>query len=163
MKKTKEKKYTVIRSGQERKNYWDFGPDKYCAGTIQCPIETGDYGIKELKHNILSIERKFSVGEIYQNLFEKRFERELDRLEKFKYKFIICQFESRDILSFPYNSGIPQRFWDGLKANGEFIMSKLAGITIKRNIPVIFGGPGEASKNIALFYLRQVARAEGLI
>lgn len=161
--KKHQNKFHVLRSGQEKKNFWHFGPDQYCSGTTQCPIETGDYMIKELPGKIFTIERKFSVGEIYNNLFEKRFLKELERLQEFKYRFIICQFDAKDVLNFPYNSGIPSIYWDGLKANGNFIMSKLAGITMKLNIPVIFGGSGNPSRDLAMFYMRKAATLEGII
>lgn len=162
MKKT-NKKITVIRSGQERKNYWDFGPDEYCLGTLSAPIKTGDYTIKELPKDMFTIERKYSVGEIYYNLFEKRFSNELDRMEPFKYKFIICQFQLRDVITFPINSGIPARYWDGLKSNSNFIMSSLMKIMTIRQIPIIFAGPGEPAKKIAYSCIKSVARLEGLI
>lgn len=158
-----KKKFTVVRSGQEKKNYWDFSPDDYCNGTMKMPLKTGDYSIKELPGEIITIERKFSVGEIYQNLFEKRFTDELDRLQDFKHKFILCQFDAKDVVNFPYNSGIPSRYWSNLRANGTFIMSKLSAIMVNRGIPVIFGGPGEPCKALAMSYLRHVARSEGLI
>jgi len=162
MSKTKNK-FTVLRSGQEKKHFWTFEPNEYCLGTIQCPIETGDYMIKELPKQTFTIERKHSVGEIYNNLFEKRFSDELDRLQSFKYRFIICQFDLKDVISFPYGSGIPSRYWDGLKANGNYILSKLSYFTIKLKIPVIYAGPGSSSKELAMFYMKQVARCEGLI
>lgn len=163
MSKKPQNKFIVLRSGQEKKNFWDFGPDDYCRGTEQCPIKTGDYMIKELPDKIFTIERKFSTGEIYNNLFEKRFNDELERFREFKYRFIICQFDTKDVISFPYNSGIPSVYWDGLKANGNYIMSKLTHFTIKMNIPVVFAGPGKPSKDLAMSYMRQVARLEGII
>lgn len=163
MSKKPQNKFHVLRSGQEKKNFWHFDPDDYCSGTTQCPIETGDYMIKELPDKIFTIERKFSVGEIYNNMFEKRFSNELERLQEFKYRFIICQFDARDVISFPFNSGIPKMYWDGLKANGNYIMSKLTHYTIKMKVPVIFAGPGKSSQDLAMFYMRQVARLEGLI
>ncbi len=163
MAKKVKSKFTVIRSGQEKRNFWDFSPDEHCHGTYTGPIKTGDYSLRELPDKVFTIERKYSVGEIYNNLFEKRFTRELERLVEFKYKYIVCQFELKDVLNFPYNSGIPSRFWDGLKANGAFILSRLTGITTRMNIPVIFAGPGESSKALALYYMKHVARLEGLI
>lgn len=163
MSKKLQNKFTVLRSGQEKRDFWDFSADDYCKGTEQCALKTGDYMIKELPGLIFTIERKNSVGEVYNNLFEKRFSDELVRLQEFKYRFIICQFDAKDVVNFPYNSGIPSRYWEGLKANGNYIMSRLTHFTIRMNVPVIFAGPGKPSKDLAMSYMKQVARLEGII
>lgn len=156
-----KKKFTVIKDTREKKEFWHFDADDYCNGFIERPLPTGDYSIAELPGEIITIERKRNVGEIYSNLFEKRFTEELDRLMKFKYKFIICQFELKNIMTFPINSGIPARFWSGLKANSNYILSRLTDIQVKYGINVCFAG--QNSKDLAKFYLRQVAKLEGVI
>lgn len=156
-----DKKFTVIKDTREKKQGWTFSLDKYCAGTIKQALKTGDYGIAELPENVFTIERKKSVGEIYNNLFQERFTKELERLAEFKHKFIICQFDLKTIMSFPVNSGIPARYWEGVKANANYIMSRLINIHIKYGIPVIYAG--QHSQDLAKFYLRQVARTEGII
>ena len=155
-------KFTVVRDGgREKKEFWTFEPDDYCLGTINKTLHTGDYSIDELPDWTVSIERKRTVGEIYNNFFEERFTKELERLQKFKYKFLICQFNLKDVMSFPVNSGVPQRYWGSLKANSNFLMSKIAHIQIKYGVIFSFGGLH--SQDLAKFYLRQVARTEGII
>ena len=158
--KKNQNKFTVLRSGQERLNFWDFVEDDFCTGTVQCPVETGDYVIKDAPR-LISLERKYSTGEVYNNLFEKRFTKELERLMEFKYRYIICQFTAQDVIDFPRRSNIPDRYHDGLKANGSYILSRLASITLKYNIPVIYAG--SASKAVAYTLLKQAAKLEGII
>lgn len=158
----KEKnKFTVIRDTREKKEIWDFPVDEYCFGTVNKALSTGDYSIQELPDNFVTIERKKSPGEIYNNLFEKRFYNEIERLMEFKYKIIICQFDLKTLMNWPIGSGIPQIYWDGLKANANYIISKLMNIQVKYNIPISFAGLH--SQELAKTYLRQVARIEGLI
>lgn len=155
----KLKKITIIRDTREKKYVWDFQASDVVDKTISQCLKTGDYSILGLEDKV-TLERKASTGEIYGNLFEKRFSDELNRLYLFKYKAIILEFSIKDVLAFPILSGIPGRFHNGLKANGNFIMSRLMNIQLK-GIPIIFAG--DNGKDVALSYLKQVAKLEGLI
>jgi ERCC4-type nuclease len=152
-------KITIIRDTREKKNVWDFEPSEFINKTISKGLKTGDYSIEGYE-SLVSLERKANTGEIYNNLFEKRFKDELNRLHPFKYKALILEFSVKDILSFPINSSIPYRYHSGLKANAGYIMSRLMDIQLK-GIPIIFAGLN--GKDIALSYLKQVAKLEGLI
>ena len=64
-------------------------------------------GVKHIKEDILSIERKGSISEFARNITEKRFERELERMVDYKYRYVILEFNLRDIMDYPNGSGIP--------------------------------------------------------
>ena len=85
-------KFVVIRDTREHKNKgWYFKESEFCQGMVEKKLDTGDYSIEGLE-DVLCIERKASVSEIAANLVDKRFDRELDRMESFKYRFLILEF-----------------------------------------------------------------------
>lgn len=57
-------------------------------------VDAGDYTIKETP-NVVTIERKKTLGELYNNLIGKdkyeRFIRELERMQEYKHKFVVIE------------------------------------------------------------------------
>jgi len=127
--KPKKKKYTIIRDQQEKANYWTFPPSEICAGTEVSHLKTGDYIIKELP-DIVVIERKGRISEWSQNVWQPRFERELERLAKFPRAYILCEFSMDDIYNFPYSSDIPKYKWKKLKITANFIAKRTLEFSI---------------------------------
>ena len=86
------------------------------------------------------IERKASTGELALNLGKKKkqFEAELERMSKFKYAYVICEFSEDALMQFPVGSTIPKRRWRYLRMNGKFMRKKLYDYEEKYNIEVIF-------------------------
>lgn len=112
-------------------------------------LKTGDYSIKGFE-SVFAIERKASTAEIANNLFEDRFYDELQRLMLMPYKFLLCEFTLRDVLSFPINSGIPKWRWKKLRLTGNFIHKKLVEIQVDYGIHVVYAGDhaAEAAETI---------------
>lgn len=119
-------KYTVIRDTNEKKGHgWQFTTSSsWCEGTKELHLDTGDYTF-EGHENLFTIERKADTSEISLNVFEPRFERELQRMESIEYPFVICEFTYQDVLNFPENSGIPKFRWSHLKATNNSILKCL--------------------------------------
>jgi len=134
--KTACEHYTVIRDTQEKNNYWDFPEGYLCNGTVPAKLKTGDYSLAGLE-NIFSIERKANTGEFSKNITEKRFERELIRLDAMPQAYLMLEFSWNDIDSFPYNSGIPSRYWGELRVSSGFLRKRLIEIMSDYNIQVI--------------------------
>ena len=128
-------KFLVIRDTRE-KDGWYFKESNYCQGMIDQKLDTGDYSVQGLE-DVLCIERKGSVSEIANNIVDKRFDRELDRMKEFKYKFLILEFGIKDIMSFPEGSDIPRAKWNKIRIKGNFILKRLAEIQTKYDIHVI--------------------------
>jgi len=112
-------------------------------------LKTGDYSIKGLE-TAFAIERKASTSEIANNFFEDRFENVLQRLSVLPYKFLICEFTLRDILSFPINSGIPKWRWKSLKVTGNFLLKKMTELQIDYGIQVLYAGDHGAEQAAAI-------------
>ena len=110
-------KYKVIRDTREQ-NGWTFMSSKACEGTLSGALKTGDYSIEGYEE-LLTIERKGSIAELANNLVEDRFERELERMESFKYAFMILEFSMDDLIKYPKGSGIPSYKIKSVKLNPQ--------------------------------------------
>jgi hypothetical protein len=149
MEKNNFKKYTVIQDIQE-KIPWQFLQSVYCAGTEVKHLETADYSLKGLEKKFV-IERKRDTGEFARNITQKRFERELIRLQEFEFPFLILEFTMSDILNFPHGSGIPEKFWKRLQINSSFMLQTLIDYQIKYRAKIILAGKHGKSTASYLF------------
>ena len=129
-------KYKVIRDTREQ-NGWTFMSSKACEGTLSGALKTGDYSIEGYEE-LLTIERKGSIAELANNLVEDRFERELERMESFKYAFMILEFSMDDLIKYPKGSGIPSYKIKSVKLNPFFLLKRLMEIEIKYKVKIIF-------------------------
>lgn len=155
-------KFTVIRDTREHKNKgWFFKESDYCQGMIERKLDTGDYSIDGLE-DILCIERKASVSEIAANLVDKRFDRELDRMESFKHKFLILEFSVEDIKKYPEGSEVPKKAWSSLRVKGNFIIKRLAEIQVNRKIPVVPCGDKYSAWYMAGSIMKRVNELENV-
>ena len=88
-------KIEIIRDTQEKVDYWDFHPSKYCLGTTPEHLATADYSVRSLE-DIIAIERKKTSGELAGNIFDQRFINELIRGQSIKYFYVVCEYRLRD-------------------------------------------------------------------
>lgn len=95
----------ILIDTREQEPFWFPEPSK------RFKLGEGDYSSEALI-DILRIERKASVNEIYTNLgkvkAKARFFRELEKLAKFPHAVILAEFPERLISEFPNGSGIPK-------------------------------------------------------
>jgi len=130
-----ENSFTIIVDTRDKPEHrWefkDFLEDKEVRDVVFQKLDYGDYSIAGLE-DTFCIERKASVEEIINNITKdkKRFKAELEEMRKFKYPFLICEFEFREILN-------GSRF---SKITPSYIISVLLEIEIKYGIPVHFVG-----------------------
>lgn len=114
-------------------------------------LDTGDYSIDGLQE-YLCIERKGSIQEFAQNVLQKRFTRELDRMNH-KYSFVILEFTFDQLLSYPDGCGLPQKVIRKIKTNGKWITTQLIDLQLKYpHIHFIFVG------NNAVEYITRICR-----
>lgn len=129
-------KYEVVKDTREQQG-WNFIPSLNCAGMVVSTLKTGDYSLKGLEE-IFIIERKGSCGEFATNVFQKRFFRELDRMEDFAHAYLILEFDFDTLKRFPEGSGIPRSRWKYLKVSANLLLRKYAEIELKYKTKVIF-------------------------
>lgn len=115
--------YIVIKDTREQAG-WDF-PNME-VGTLS----TGDYSLRGYE-DIFIVERKGSTGEFSHNLTEKRFERELERLNKIDFPFVVLEFDFEDLVLFPHNSGIPRYKWPHVRLSPKFLVRRLNELQIQ--------------------------------
>lgn len=148
-------KFKVLRDTREKERFgWTFEPDKDCLGTETVKLDTGDYTIRGLE-SVFTIERKLSLSEIYNNIVEKRFYRELERLREFQYGFIVMEFSFEDIFTFPNSSGIPRHKWHLLRMDYKQILCKL--MEIERDYPTKLIFAGRYSKDTAYSIIKRIS------
>jgi methyltransferase-like protein len=134
------KSYEVVRDTREQENNgWIFTPDTKCLGTVTTKLDTGDYTLKGFEKDFI-IERKGRLSEWAHNINEKRFEQELERLESFKWPFIILEFTMQDLMNWPKNCGIPKEKIKDIKVSSKFILMRTNEIMIKYKTKIIFAG-----------------------
>ncbi len=140
------------------KTPWFFATSDYCSGCVKQNLPTGDYTIEGYEH-LVCVERKKSVTEIANNIVDERWDRELVRLEKFKYAYIVLEFTTDNVMEYPIGTKIPKRVQDKIKVTGSYIMHKLVGYMIKYpNIKIIFAG--DHGKEITEIIFKKVLQNE---
>ena len=130
-------KYTVIRDTREKQG-WEFGETKYCAGTVDKALKTGDYTLAGYENSVC-IERKGSVEEIALNLMSVRFIKEMVRIKPYRHKYIVMEFSLYDLLTFPKNSRIPVHKRPK-RYNGYTLLKKLVEIELYYDVHIIYAG-----------------------
>lgn len=142
--------FTVIVDTREQ-NPWELR--HYT--TAKKKLDTGDYSIEGYE-DILCIERKYSISEFANNMREKRFIDVLDRMSKYKYSYIIMEFDFEDILNFPIGTDIPKKVWDKLRMSPAYIIKYIADIQMKYGVHVLFCGSPLGAEKMALSIMRRV-------
>ena len=101
MAKKKPPKFVVLKDTREQKG-WLFDSGDYCNGMKAVALKTGDYTLEGFEE-VVCIERKKSVEEIANNVGKekKRFDAEMERINEYTSKYIICEFSMDDIINYP--------------------------------------------------------------
>lgn len=139
MSNSNQTKYTVCRDIQEKSGYWNFCKSSLCEGTIVQNMKTGDYTLVGMEE-FFTIERKANTGEFSGNITQKRFERELARMDKMDQAYLVLEFTWDDVDSFPYKSGIPTKFWPDLRVTSKFLRKRIFEFMSDYNIQIILAG-----------------------
>ena len=152
--------FTVLRDTAEHENKgWIFTPTDTCLGTTERNLFTGDYSLDGYYDNkLLIIERKGNVAEFAGNLTQKdkwrNFKDELERMEEFRWPFLILEFPFSAIKSFPVDSGIPRSRWSTLRVTPQFLRLRLAQIQLHFKTKILFAG--ENGKDVASDIFKRV-------
>lgn len=149
------KDFTIIVDTREQ-TPWEF--ENYT--TANKKLDTGDYSIEGLE-DIFAIERKRTVSEIANNITESRFKDVLDRLEKFKHKFILLEFTLNNVMDYPVGSTVPKRMWHTLKITNKYILKYLTEINIKYNIHTIYCGNRDNAEEVAISIMKRMVELYG--
>ncbi len=150
--------FDVIIDTREKTGLWEFQSSKI-AEIHREKLDVGDYAIAGMEE-ILFIERKKSPGEFYGNITEKRFYKEFERGQHYKYKFMILEFNAADIYLFPHNTNIPQKVWPKLRITPTYIFRKISELQTHYGVNVIFAGDVDTATLIATNIMKRVYELE---
>ena len=128
----------IIQDTRE-KTPWAFAEDQ---DVIVCKLDVGDYSVEGLEYK-LCVERKASVGELANNIGQKRFHREIDKMADYELKFLVLEFNVDDVLMYPVGSDIPKKVWGKLRINTKYIMKYLSDLQVHKGIHVVFAGDAD--------------------
>jgi hypothetical protein len=147
---SKHDDFTIIIDTREQQP-WSF--EHYT--TASRKLDTGDYSIEGLE-DVVCIERKKSVSEVANNLTESRFIDVVDRMSKFKYAFLLLEFDLAQVLSYPIGSNLPRRLWNKIKISPAFIVKHILELQLNHNIKVLFCGSSSDAEQMAEYILKKV-------
>lgn len=152
----------IIEFDTREKNPWLFETEDkpksgYKSQVVGCELATlteGDYRMKNSE--LIVIEKKAGFGELFGNFSPKanqeRFEREMEKLQKFKYKYIVIEGNlSNDILGMS-----PVQFKYAPPASA--ILRWLLEIQMKYGVNFIFAG--DSGKKVVRNIFEMVVRNE---
>jgi ERCC4-type nuclease len=146
------KQFTIIRDTKEKKGKgWFFDYYKNTCSCISHKLDAGDYTIEGLE-DIIMIERKGNVGELFMNLGvgAKNFWKKMDKLSKVKYPFLILEMSVSDIYYGSKYSNV----------SPNYVISCLMGIMMRMKINVIFLGSSKNNDRFAYTLLRKAYERE---
>jgi len=128
---------TILVDTREQMPY-TFRSSERCAGFETAALPYGDYTIKG-RIDLVVVERKNSIEEIYSNLFTnfERFERELEKMQASKFRYIVVEDY--------YSSVFSNRF---TKIKGSTILDRMLSTSMKFNVPIILAGTREYGHSI---------------
>lgn len=122
----------VIKDTREQAG-WEF------PGMVIGTLHTGDYTLQGYEKDFI-IERKGKLTEFANNVVDPRFERELDRLDDFKWPFLICEFEFSDIMTWPFSAKLPPSLTNKIKISKYFILKRVNEILVNHKTKILFVG-----------------------
>jgi hypothetical protein len=148
-----QKTYVILQDTREQLP-WSFEKTELFPTVKRIGLLAGDYTVEGFEQ-IVAIDRKKSVSEFATNVSEVRWGTFLDKLSNVTLPYIVCEFSLDDILSFPYNSGVPKKIWPKLKATPDYLLSWIVRLSVEYGIHVIFAGDRDNAQKISMKILKK--------
>jgi SHS2 domain-containing protein len=141
----------IILQDTKEKLPWSFARYDYCDEQKPTHLEEGDYTIEEYP-DLVVIERKHSVAELASNLGLKyvQFVNEMERLKKYRFRYVVCEFSESEVINYPHTSKLPRAVKAKIKMSGKFLMKRIRELTDKYDIRFIFCGTRDAAQRKAM-------------
>jgi len=110
------------------------------AKIVMKKLTTGDYSLEGFENKIV-IERK-RINELFGNFAgdRERFMREVERMKKIPYKFLLIEGSFKDLIQMKKVPG---------KVSIKLVVATLISLMIKRNIKVVFAGNPKLAEQLA--------------
>lgn len=153
--------FTIIRDTREKNGFFDFPIDEKAYGAIKVVdkgLNAGDYTVEGLE-DIIRIERKATTGELYNNLgkkhMRKRFHAEMEKLDKVKHSYIVCEFGLSYMYDFPENSTIPDKIRENMRMSGKFFRKLVYEIEDTYNVEILYRDGRKEAEECTLKLLKE--------
>lgn len=148
----------ILKDTKEKEGHgWRWIKSRTFRGMESRGLKTGDYTIEGLE-DVLAIERKGSIAEWAQNITQKRFERELIRLDEIPHAWILLEFTMKEVMGYPQTSTIPRKRWRYLAFGGAFILKKTIEMMIQHKVHIVFCGTH--GKEVATQIMKRVLECQ---
>lgn len=134
-------KATLVIDTREKKGWFGDGDDDFAEIKYE-KLDTGDYSIQGLE-SVLCIERKKNVDELLLNFMnnKSRIYAEIDRMQTYKYKFLIIEENLEDVLNpLKYYVNKARKFRGRETVPPAIVIANLITLMVEHNINVIFAG-----------------------
>ncbi len=131
----------------------------YIENVITKKLDTGDYSIEGLE-DVLCIERKNSINEFYLNCTEARFERELKRMEAYKYRFLVLECSLSEVMDVPYSLGLNQKQTAMCKLKPKYILMRISEIQVNNGVHVVFADTRDGVTEVVTNIMKRVYELE---
>ena len=150
---------TILIDTREQKPI-DFSHDKLIAQEI-ATLSTGDYTLKGFE-DIVCIERKGCVEEFANNLGRdlKRFKNELERMQSFAHRYIICEFPISHLIKYPYHSN-NKKLQNIVMINGKYLLKTIIEIQMDYNVDIVFCDDRNHAEKVIVSIFKRVKERHG--
>jgi len=149
--------FTVLIDSRE-KHPLEFDSD-YILNTKIIKLSTGDYTIENLE-DILCIERKNSINEFYSSCSEARFERELERMKTYKYRFLVLECSLAEVFDVPYSLGLRPKQTEMCKLKPKYLLMRISEIQVNHGVHVVFAETREGVTTVITNIMKRVHELE---
>jgi hypothetical protein len=151
----------VLQDSREKEGKWNFLFSSLVKDQKIIGLKEGDYTIEGLEE-VLRIERKRTTSELAINLGSKfkQFKAEFEKLKRFKYKYLVCEFSLDTLLEFPVNSSVPKYLWSKLRLNGKFMLKKIEELSAEYGVEFLFCNNKYEAEQTVLEIFRSVYMLE---
>lgn len=129
----------IIIQDTREKEPWSLTSFASVSAQVVETVKAGDYVIQG-KETLITIDRKKKAAELANNLgmYKERFERELERMQVYTHRYIICEFPYQKLLMFPKGSGLPTRIQRKVRAKGKFLVKQVERMSEEYGVEFIF-------------------------
>jgi hypothetical protein len=129
----------IILQDTKEKMPWSLSSYDMCERQIATHLEEGDYTLEAYPF-LIAIERKRNVSEIARNLGVDyvRFKNEMDRLQQYRFRYVVCEFSESEVINYPHASKLPPAVKAKVRMNGGLLISRIRYITDNYGIEFIY-------------------------
>jgi hypothetical protein len=136
--KMKSKEITILQDTREQQPWHFLGDNRCLAQRVEC-LSEGDYTLDGYP-DLVCVERKKSVSEIANNLGTNytRFKNELERLRRYRFRYVVCEFTQQQLIIYPKGSKLPKWVIRRIKMGGKFLQHRINELIDEYQIEFIF-------------------------